>query len=542
MTAATVTPATPAAPLLSLTPLFARLKLTLLRNGLRQSKKRKAVFITSIVLVALFGALQLLGLVALRGAEHAAAFTVPLAVLVALGWAVVPLFFPGGDETLDPTRLAMLPLRPAPLITALLVSSLIGIGPAFTLLILIGSVIATAHGAAAFAVAVPAVLLTLLVCVALTRAVATANVRLLSSRKGKDLALLSGVIVGVGAQLVNLAVRKLSEAGLARLEPVADVTRWIPPGSALDSVRAASEGEYGLAAAELALTAALLALLMLWWQRTLTQVMTSPDSSTLVTAAKPEKERGAGAGAARLLPAGRVGTAAQRQLRYAWRDPKIKTTWGSTLGIGVAIPLINIVQGSHSLYFISVAVIMLTGLMYNQFGQDGPAFWMVLQTIGSPRDALAELRGRALALALISAPYLVALTLAMAAITGRWDQCPEVLGLSLAALGGFLGTGAIASVQYPYSVPQDHAFKNVAPGQSGIAWLGTLWSLAGLAVCAPLIGLTIGLHLTDGHGLLWTVLPLGVVYGPLAAWAGLRFAAPRMARRLPEILAAASKA
>ncbi|MBC2874812.1 MULTISPECIES: transporter [Streptomyces] len=542
MTTATPSPAAPAAPLLSLTPLFARLKLTLLRNGLRQSNKRKAVFIASIVLVALFGALQLLGLVALRGTEHVAAFTVPLTVLLALGWAVMPLFFPGGDETLDPTRLAMLPLRPAPLIAALLVSSLIGIGPAFTLLILIGSVIATAHGAAAFAVAVPAVLLTLLVCVALTRAVATANVRLLSSRKGKDLALLSGVIIGVGAQLVNLAVQKLSEAGLARLEPVADVTRWIPPGSALDAVRAAGEGEYGLAAAELALTAALLAVLTLWWQRTLTKVMTSPDSSTLVSTAKPEKERGAGAGLARLLPAGRTGTAAQRQLRYAWRDPKIKTTWGSTLGIGVAIPLINIVQGSHNLYFISVAVIMLTGLMYNQFGQDGPAFWMVLQAIGSPRDALAELRGRALALTLITVPYLLVLVLAMAVITGRWDQCPEVLGLSLAALGGFLGTGAIASVQYPYSVPQDHAFKNIAPGQSGIAWLGTLWSLVGLAVCAPLIGLTIGLHLTDGHGLLWTVLPLGVVYGPLAAWAGLRFAAPRMARRLPEILDAASKA
>ncbi|MGK5642262.1 transporter [Streptomyces sp. URMC 126] len=538
---ASVTPATSAS-LLSLTPLFARLKVTLLRNGLRQSNKRKAVFIASLVLVALFGALQLLGLASLRGTEHAAALTVPLAVLLALGWAVVPLLFPGGDETLDPTRLVMLPLRPAPLTTALLVSSLIGSGPAFTFLILAGSVIATAHGAAAFAVAVPAVLLTLLVCVTLTRAVATANVRLLSSRKGRDLALLSGVIVGVGAQLVNLAVRKLSEAGLARLEPLADVTRWIPPGSALDAVRATSEGEYGLAVAELALTAAVLAALLFWWQRTLTKVMTSPDSSTLVSTTKPEKERAAGAGWSRLLPAGRVGTVAQRQLRYAWRDPKTKTTWGSMLGIGIAVPLVNIVQGAHSLYFVSVAVVMLTGLMYNQLGQDGPAFWMVLQTIGSPRDALAELRGRALALALITVPYLVLLVLAMAVVTGRWDQCPEVLGLSLAVLGGFLGTGAIASVQFPYSVPQDHAFKNVAPGQTGIAWLGTLWSLAGMAVCAPLIGLTIALHVTDGHGLLWTVLPLGVVYGPLAAWAGLRFAATRMTRRLPEILAAVSKA
>ena len=47
----------------------------------------------------------------------------------------MPLFFFGGDDTLDPTRLAMLPLRPRPLITALLTSSLVGVGPLFTLLV-----------------------------------------------------------------------------------------------------------------------------------------------------------------------------------------------------------------------------------------------------------------------------------------------------------------------------------------------------------------------------------------------------------------------
>ncbi|WP_171165291.1 transporter [Streptomyces sp. I05A-00742] len=532
---------TTSAPLLSLVPVFARLKLTLLRNGLRQSTKRKAVFIISIVLVALLAALQLLGLAALRGHEHAAALVVPLAALLALGWAVMPLFYPGGDETLDPTRLAMLPLRPAPLVAALLASSLIGIGPAFTLVILVGSVVATAHGGAAFALAVPAVLLTLLVCVALTRAIATANIRLLSSRKGRDLALLSGVIIGVGAQVVNLALQKLSSSGLAKLEPVADVTRWIPPGSAMDAVRAAGEGEYGLAAAELALTAALLAALMFWWQRTLTKVMTSPDSSTIAVA-EPAKERGgAGTGLARLLPAGRTGTAAQRSLRYAWRDPKTKMTWGSTLGIGLAIPLINVVQGGNSLYSAFIAVVMVTSLMFNQFGQDGSAFWMVLQTIGSPREAAAELKGRTLALALITAPYLMLLIICLAVLTGRWDQFPEMMGMCLAMLGGLLGTGAVASVQFPYSIPQDHAFKNIAPGQTGIAWLGTLWSLAGVAVCAPLVALTVWLHQSDGHGLLWIVLPLGIAYGPLMAWAGLRFAAARMTPRLPEILTAVSR-
>ncbi|KNB51544.1 hypothetical protein [Streptomyces caatingaensis] len=536
-------PSVPSAGPLSLAPVFARLKLTLLRNGLRQSSKRKAVYIVSLVLVALFGALQLLGLCALRGTAHAAAFTVPLAVLLALGWAVAPLFHPGGDETLNPARLAMLPLRPAPLAVALLISSLIGMGPAFTVLILLGSVIATAYGAGAAAVAVLAVPLALLVCVALARAVATANIRLLSSRKGRDLALLSGVVIGVGLQVVNFAVQKLSQSGLAKLEPVADVARWIPPGSALDAVRAAGDGEYGLASAEIALTAGVLAALLFWWQRTLTKVMVSPDSSTLA-AAEPtrDRERPSGTGLSRLLPAGRVGTAAERSLRYARRDPKTRMSWGSALAIGAVVPLFNVLQGGHSLYFAFVAAAMVTGQMFNQLGQDGSAFWMVLQTIGSRREALAELRGRALALTLVTGPYLTLAVALLGLLTGAWGEFAEVLGLMLALLGGLLGTGAVASVLLPYSVPQDHAFKNVAPSQTGIAWLGLLWALAGAAVCAPLIGLTVWLHLAGASSLSWILLPLGPAYGALAARIGLHAAAHRMVPRLPEILAAASKA
>ncbi|OSP43806.1 transporter, partial [Streptomyces sp. 13-12-16] len=168
---------TPAA----LTSVFVRLKLSLLRNGLRQSGGRKAAYIASAVVALLFAALQLLGLIVLRGTGHVESLVVLLVAVLGLGWAVMPLFFPGGDETLDPTRLVMLPLRPRPLVRALLVSSLVGIGPLFTLCLLTGSVGAVAHGGAAFAVGALAVPLALLVCVALARAVAAANVRLLTS-------------------------------------------------------------------------------------------------------------------------------------------------------------------------------------------------------------------------------------------------------------------------------------------------------------------------------------------------------------------------
>ncbi|GHG65403.1 transporter [Streptomyces griseocarneus] len=539
-------PSAPAAPsaaaVPSTTAVFVRLKLSLLRNGLRQSTGRKAVWITSVVLVSLYAALQVLGLIVLRGHAHVGALSVCMAALLAFGWAVMPLFFPGGDETMDPTRLVMLPLRPTPMMTGLLAASLVGIGPGFTLAVLTGTVIASAHGAAAFAVGVLAAPLALLVCLSLARAVATANVRLLTSRKGRDLALLSGLVIGVGGQFVNLAMQQLNGLGMARLEPVADVLRWIPPGSALDAVRAASEGSYGRAAAGLALTAAALAALLWWWQRSLTKVMTSPDASTIgAAAASTGKERASGPGLARLLPAGRTGAAMHRSLRYIWRDPKTKASWVSGLAVGALVPIVNAAQGAESVWFSVFAPTMLGLQMYNQFGQDGPAFWMVLQTIGSPRDAYVELRARALAFSLIAVPYVTLVVTGTAAFTGKWSDWAEVLGLSLALLGALFATGALASVLAPYSIPQDSGFKNVAPGQGAIAWFGMLGALVGAVLCAPLGALAIWLHVAGAHSLLWILLPLGAGYGLLTAWLGLRLAAPRAVGQLPEILAAVNK-
>lgn len=59
---------------------------------------------------------------------------------------------------------------------------------------------------------------------------------------------------------------------------------------------------------------------------------------------------------------------------------------------------------------------------------------------------------------------------------------------------------------------------------------------------APVIALTIWVNVaSDGDRWSWLLLPLGAGYGALVALLGLRMAAPRTARRLPEILAAVSK-
>jgi ABC-2 type transport system permease protein len=525
----------------NLTSTLVRLKLSLLRNGLRQSGGRRAVFVASAVVAVLFALSQLLGLLLLRGHAHADVIAVPGTAVLALGWAVLPLFFPSGDETLDPTRLVMLPLRPRPLVRALLVASLVGTGPLFTLLVLAGCALSVAHGGAAYAVAVVAVVLALLGCVALARAVATANVRLLTSRKGRDLAVLSGLVIAIGAQLVNFGARQLGSAGLGRLQPVADVLSWVPPASAVAAVRSTSDGSYGIAAAQLAVAAAGLAALIVVWARSLTRLMTAPDASTLQPVDTGDRGRSA-AGLGRLLPRGRTGPVMERSLRYIWRDPKTKAAWVTSLAIGLIVPVFNAIQGTGSVYFACFAAGMLGIQMYNQFGQDTSAFWMVATTISSPRDAYAELRGRALALLLITLPYAALVTTVTTALLGAWSRLPEVLGLSFALLGAMLATGAWTSARFPYSIPQE-GHKNVAPGQAGLAWIAIFGGMVSAALlCSPVIAVTIWLHVSaDGADLGWLLLPVGAAYGAGLTLLGLRLAAPRTAARLPEILTAVSK-
>ncbi|MFD4211246.1 hypothetical protein ACFWRG_35380, partial [Micromonospora tulbaghiae] len=322
---------------------------------------------------------------------------------------------------------------------------------------------------------------------------------------------------------------------------VADVARWLPGASAIAAVDAASRGSYGVAAAQLLVTVAALGALVWLWQRGLVKLMTAPDGSTVAAAAPTRKESGR-TGLSGLLPEGRTATVVHRSLLYIARDPKTKAAWVTALAIGAIVPLINALQGTGSIYFACFAAGMLGMQMYNQFGQDTSAFWMVALTISSTRDAYVELRARAFALLLITLPYTVVVCVATAALLGSWQALPGVLGISFALLGAMLAIGAVASALFPYSIPQEGAFKNVAPGQGGLAWISILGGMLAAPVLAgPVIALTVWLHLADHHSALWLVIPAGAVYGALLGWAGLRIAAPRTANRLPEILSAVSK-
>jgi ABC-2 type transport system permease protein len=312
----------------------------------------------------------------------------------------------------------------------------------------------------------------------------------------------------------------------------------------MDAVDSASRGAYGQAAGQLLLALAALAGVVLAWQRSLVRLMTSPDSST-ITAVEPRGRGRAGDGGrglGRLLPDSRTGTVVRRSLRYAWRDPKTKAAWVTSLAIGVIVPVVNALQGSGTIYLACLAAGLLGIQTFNQFGQDTSAFWMVAQTIASRRDAVLELRGRALALLLVTVPYTALVTVLLAVMLHAWGAFAETLGLGYALLGAMLGIGAVASSRFPYAVPQGSR-KNAAPGQAGLVWISLFGGMVGsVLVCLPVPALMVWLHASGATGLTWLLLPVGVAYGAAAGAAGTAVASTVLRDRLPEILAAVSKA
>ena len=107
--------------------ILVRLKLTLLRNSLRRSVWRTVGLIIGIVYALGIVVAVLIGLVALRFTSLAltADVTVLAFSALTLGWLLMSLLVFGIDETLDPAKFALLPVRARELMPGLLVAGLI---------------------------------------------------------------------------------------------------------------------------------------------------------------------------------------------------------------------------------------------------------------------------------------------------------------------------------------------------------------------------------------------------------------------------------
>jgi ABC-2 type transport system permease protein len=120
---------------------FASLKWRLVTSRLRATKgaTRAWLIVLAVVLAIVVGFLAF-GVGTLRLVpEFATPILISLFALQLVGWMLTPLLAFGVDETVDPARFALLPIRPQTLQVGLLTTSVIGFFPLANFVVLIGA-------------------------------------------------------------------------------------------------------------------------------------------------------------------------------------------------------------------------------------------------------------------------------------------------------------------------------------------------------------------------------------------------------------------
>jgi ABC-2 type transport system permease protein len=454
------------------------LRWRLVRNRLR--KGGLALFILVIALCAI-GALSGFGIFALcRVLSDSAqrAVLIPTVTLVILGWTFAPLLTGGADETVDPTRLALLPFTRRQLLAVLAGGAACGPPTIAVFVALCGIIVGFAPaglGAIIVVLAVPAMFL---LGLGTARLVAALLARAQRSRRGRDIAVLMTAGLGVALWLATQAAGPALQSDRVNASggTVLDVLAWLPPGWPARSVLAARDGELGEASLWLAATVALAVMALFGWSAMVDRLLRS-------------SERVVGGRASAGAPLGTATTgfcaALAKELIYVWRSPfkRVQLILGVVMGGGFCmLQALNAGNDEPRVVFIGLAspVFALSGA-FNLIGFDSGSMWLDHLTGGIRRDHLAA-RSLSWAPHVLVTPVVV--TVVMAAVTGQWGVLPLALIASFGIALCGLAIGLVVSVKAPIPFQDgDNPFSWKASNSGGL--------VAGLYVFGGLIALAV---------------------------------------------------
>ena len=514
-----------------------QLKLRLLRNALRASTAAKVSFIISTAAAALVAAGAFTVLALLRGQPAAVDVSTVLFTLFAFGWLILPIFAFGLDSTLDPATLALYPLRTRPLAAGLLAASASGAWPLANVVGLLGVTVGLARGALGVLIAVVAVLLQVLFCIALARFVTTGMAGLLRSRRGKDLAAFMVIPIFALYEFFTQVVPRVAAEGKLSASSFAGVNawlRWLPPGLAAHAVADASDGRPGLAVARLALLAAVIIVLVWLWVRSLGRALVTADTST-------QSSRVHGA-ALPLARSGLRGTVAARFWIYQRRDPLSLVYWVLTAVIMVAASISTLLGRHPHPGVVIFSVILGAGFVgafhANAVGLTGEPFILEALALRGRRELRSYFSGQDIVLGVIAVPLLTAASFGLAAAARHPAEGFVALAVGLAGLGAALGVANIFTVALPYPMAKraGSPMPQSAQGSGGHALGSNLGTLACVAVAAVPVIVAANLTSADPAEVrVPALLVCAAAYGAALAWIGVRIAARAAEGRLPEL-------
>lgn len=505
-----------------------RLKLTLLRNGLRRSPWQ----VVGIVLAVVYGlgllAVAVAGLFALGFVEPATRGLVVVGVgsLVVLGWWVVPLVAFGVDATLDPRRFATFGVPRRDLLVGLTAAGLIGVPGAVTAIAALATALPWWREPLVALVALVGGVLALLTCVVGSRATTTALAPVIGRRRVRELvAALAVVPIMFLGPILGLVGGAAERAAV--LEPTVRVLSWTPLGAPWAIAPAVAEGDVLGALGRLVVAVATLAVVVRVWGWALDRTTTQPESAG-------GESRATGLGWFGRLPATPLGAVAARAATYWRRDPR----YALAVLVVPVLPVILALSAPDSRMVLiagPVAGLTIGWSVSADVAYDGTAFWTHLV---APVRGVTDRWGRVLVAGVVGVVATVVVVLGTAWYADALADVPALLGASLGLLLTALGAASVMSamVVYPVQQPGENPF-GTKQGASTAAFTSQLAGFTAVGVLgSPAVVLALLAVLRDSALLGWLAVVVGLVLGAVALVVGVRVGGAVLERRGPDLL------
>ncbi|WP_277050499.1 hypothetical protein [Ruania albidiflava] len=519
-----------------------RLRLTLLANTFRKSVWQAIGFILGALYALFVVVMAVTGAIAGGGVDAQVAGQVIILVgaLVVLAWWLVPVFAFGVDATLDPQRFVTFGIPRRSLLAGLAAAGLTSIPGAATLLAGAGVALAWWRTPLVLPFALLGSALAVALCVVGSRALTTALVPLLDSRRSREVLTVAALvpIVMVGPMISTVAQRFDggtidAEEVRAALASIGGVLAWTPFGAPWAIPAAVHDGAWLLALARLVVAVVALGVAWWVWDVTLARSLVTPPTSS----ARGGKAKGLGW--FDHVPSTPTGAVVARCLTYWVRDPR----YSASIAIIPLLPIVLAVAGggigggggAGLLLILAPLTGWILGFVISaDIAYDHTAFALHVATGVSGR---ADRTGRVVALSVLSVPVLVIFLVASAAVTGRWDLAPMLLGLTAGLYGVTAGVSSVTSARliYPAVKPGDSPLRQPQGAVMPTMIAQGIGFAAVVVLSLPVIVTGI-LTIVVSPVLGWVTMVLGLVWGVVVCLLGIRYGGRWYDRRTPELL------
>lgn len=471
-----------------------------------------------------------------------------LGAVTVLVWLLIPIFAFGLDDTLDPRRFALFPrsakeLQPGMFAAAalslptLLTMVAVAIATVFEVIWLLAFGAGTLWVVLALVALIPANLAGIALCLLLPRAWFAHSASRSSSRSGRELGGIFGMLLFLGVIYgFSVSVQGLTDLDFDLVREwsliAVSVLAWTPFGALFAIPMDLAEGQVLVALVRALIGAVTIVAVWLWWRRSLDLALTSAltgDASSgtaKVTSLVP-----------RWVKPSPFGAALGRSLRYWRRDTRYLAAVAIYPLVFVFLIAMGLVLPESRPMMLVMAVLMagLTGIsLSNEIGFDGPAGWV---NITAGMDARANLLGRVAAIALIMVPAALLAMIAIPLLYGVPHLIPLLVlgtaGLMLTGWGVSLIVGVL--LPYPTSAPGTNPMRDKSASSANAFLAMGAASLGVFVPQLPAIGLAAWGVLRGSLMIQVIAGMVALTIGVLMLWLGVRIGSRRLSTHSPEL-------